>query len=79
MSGYGYLITFGENKFFKKVRARELSQLKGCLPECVNCGAIENLTIDHKLPKSTHPKARGYLANYQLMCAKCNESKGNKI
>ena len=76
MSGYGYLIAKG---FYKKVRWWELADLKGVPEKCVFCGSTENLTIDHKLPKSKHKKARGLLANYQIACYHCNQKKGSNM
>ena len=81
MSGYGYLIASCEQKFYKKIRVRDFSIIKGVEKKCVFCGRQEpeiKLTIDHKLPKSKNPKARGLLANYQLLCWPCNMLKGNK-
>ena len=77
MAGYGYLLQSTPEKYYKKVRAWELAELKGLPEKCEFCGATENLTIDHKLPKSTNPKARGLLANYRLLCARCNGSRRN--
>jgi 5-methylcytosine-specific restriction endonuclease McrA len=72
---YGYLVTKEGSGFWKKLHAKELAELKGLPFKCAKCGTSENLTIDHKLPKSTNPKARGILANYQLLCYDCNQKK----
>ena len=77
MSGYGYLISNTEKPFWKKVKADGLAELKGIPNECGKCGTTEKLTIDHKLPKSKNPKARGLLANYALLCWNCNMLKSN--
>lgn len=42
--------------------------------QCVNCGAVEKLVLDHVIPI-----ARGGLStldNLQLLCAECNRIKG---
>lgn len=79
MAGYGYLLQSCPQKFYVKVRVWELAKIKGIPNRCAFCGSTENLTIDHKLPKSKYKKARGLLANYQLLCYNCNMLKGNKI
>ena len=77
MAGYGYLISNTERPFWKKVTAKNLAALKGIPNCCSNCKTSEKLTIDHKLPKSKNPKARGLLANYGLLCWNCNMLKSN--
>ncbi len=77
MAGYGYLVSNTERPFWKKVTAKNFHLLKGGESKCAFCGTTEKLTIDHKLPKSKNPKARGLLANYQLMCWNCNMLKSN--
>ena len=76
MSGYGYQIN--NTGFYAKVRVKELAELKGIPKRCVNCGSEKFLTIDHKLEKSKHPKAKGFLSNYQILCEPCNNAKSNK-
>jgi 5-methylcytosine-specific restriction endonuclease McrA len=41
---------------------------------CVQCGAQENLTIDHVQPKAEG--GRTVVENLQVMCRPCNEAKG---
>ncbi len=72
---HGYLLQSVPEKYYKKVRWRELPKLKGLAKKCEFCGIEENLTIDHKLPQSSNPKARGLLANYRLLCEKCNNGR----
>lgn len=64
-------------KYWDKINARKLAFLKGWEYRCMDCGVEQNLTIDHRLPRSTHPKAAGLLANYKILCAPCNEGRGN--
>jgi hypothetical protein len=45
---------------------------------CAKCGAMEYLHIDHIKPKSLHPGLRLDISNMQVLCAKCNMSKGNR-
>ena len=78
MSGYGYLISNTQRPYWKKVTAKTLTELKGVPNKCQFCGIEEGLTIDHILPKFSNPKARGYLANYRLLCYSCNEGRTKK-
>jgi 5-methylcytosine-specific restriction endonuclease McrA len=75
MAGYGYQ---NKNGFWFKVTVNTLSELKGIPKRCAFCRDTYNLTIDHKLEKSKHPKARGFLANYQILCEPCNQKKSNR-
>jgi hypothetical protein len=45
---------------------------------CAKCGDTEHLHIDHIKPKSLHPGLRLDTSNMQVLCAKCNMSKGNR-
>ncbi len=45
----------------------------GC--KCVSCGSKDNLTLDHKLPKSRGGKTG--VDNLQTMCYDCNRKKGH--
>jgi len=45
---------------------------------CAKCGSTEHLHIDHIKPKSLHPGLRLDISNMQVLCAKCNLSKGNR-
>lgn len=45
---------------------------------CAKCGNTEHLHIDHIKPKSLHPGLRLDISNMQVLCAKCNMSKGNR-
>ena len=44
---------------------------------CVNCGVRENLEYDHILPVSKGGSST--VRNVQMLCEKCNRSKGAKI
>ena len=72
MAGYGYLLQSCPQRYYRKVNVRGLAELKGLPNKCEKCGSTENLMIDHKLPKAINPKARGLLANYRLLCERCN-------
>jgi hypothetical protein len=45
---------------------------------CAKCGCTEHLHVDHIKPKSLHPGLRLDISNMQVLCAKCNLSKGNR-
>jgi len=47
--------------------------------ECVYCGAVDNLSVDHILPISIYPELGAEYSNLQILCRSCNSSKGNKI
>lgn len=42
---------------------------------CVQCGSLDNLTIDHILPRAVG--GGNELSNLQLLCRHCNERKGS--
>ena len=44
---------------------------------CQNCFSIHNLTIDHITPRTL--LGAHTLDNMQLLCRRCNSSKGNKL
>jgi len=45
--------------------------------KCIQCGAINDLQIDHIYPKSKG--GSDVLGNLQVLCAKCNQKKSNKF
>jgi 5-methylcytosine-specific restriction endonuclease McrA len=44
---------------------------------CCYCGATENLTLDHVIPKSKG--GRGTFTNIQTLCKPCNTDKADKL
>ena len=44
---------------------------------CQACGAMEYLSVDHRIPRSKG--GPDDLENYQTLCRKCNSKKGNKM
>ena len=42
---------------------------------CVRCGSDQNLTIDHKIPRTAG--GGNELENLQLLCLRCNQQKGS--
>lgn len=44
---------------------------------CRHCGAIENLTLDHVIPKAYN--GSNSVWNLQLLCAKCNNEKADTL
>ena len=44
---------------------------------CLCCGAIDNLSIDHIIPVING--GENDLSNLQTLCKKCNSSKGTKV
>ena len=45
---------------------------------CVKCGATEELTVDHVIPKSMEG-GTCQLLNLQTMCKTCNSDKGRTV
>jgi 5-methylcytosine-specific restriction endonuclease McrA len=45
-------------------------------PWCVECGAIEDLTVDHIVPKVQG--GTDERANLQVLCGSCNSAKGGR-
>jgi len=52
------------------VKARRMS------PFCQDCGAVEDLTADHVLPKSDYPELVHALDNLAVRCRSCNSRRG---
>ena len=46
---------------------------------CKNCGKSSNLQVDHIKPRSKFPELALEYSNLQILCQRCNSSKGNKI
>jgi 5-methylcytosine-specific restriction endonuclease McrA len=44
---------------------------------CVECGTDENLTLDHRIPKSRGGSNED--SNLQTMCAACNQAKADSM
>jgi len=45
--------------------------------KCVKCGTTENLTLDHRIPRSRG--GRSTMENLQTMCHDCNNEKADKM
>lgn len=43
--------------------------------QCVECGANDNLEIDHILPVKSHPECAFDLDNLQVLCKECHKNK----
>lgn len=54
--------------------ARENVYKRDCY-KCLECGAKDNLTVDHIVPLSRG--GTNYFANLQTLCKNCNSKKGN--
>jgi HNH endonuclease len=53
----------------------ELWQRDGA--QCVECGAVQDLQVDHVIPLSLG--GSGELSNLQILCAHCNQTKGTGL
>lgn len=60
-----------------KVRDGFFNQITN--PVCLKCGVKEFLQVDHKLPKAVFPSLAYDPRNFQILCRKCNLSKGVEI
>lgn len=58
----------------KTIRTKIFARDNG---QCVFCGTIHNLTIDHKIPLSKG--GANNEDNLQTLCKDCNHAKGNKM
>lgn len=56
--------------------AQDRRRIKEEQPVCIKCGSTDRLAIDHKLPV-VWGGASCYM-NYQVLCIRCNSSKGIK-
>lgn len=61
---------------WKKIRDQVISRHDNI---CVRCGSIESLAVDHIYPRSKFPEKALDISNTQILCQKCNSSKGNRI
>ena len=53
-------------------------QLRQLHPWCKECGTTKDLTVDHIIPLvDLHPELRYEISNLQVLCRKCNSSKGD--
>lgn len=61
---------------WKLIRCQAMKTHKN---ECSICGSMQNLAVDHVLPRSKYPELALELSNTQILCIKCNSSKGNRL
>lgn len=47
--------------------------------QCMKCGAVDNITIDHIKPKSQYPELALDINNLQVLCWGCNKEKGREF
>lgn len=61
-------------------RWAELSkQIRAAHPWCKECGATNDLTVDHIIPLvDLHPDLRYEVSNLQVLCRRCNSRKGDR-
>lgn len=64
------------SKEWKELRTEAL-KLYGST--CKYCKSINNIQIDHILPRKYYPELALDITNLQPLCSKCNKKKGNKI
>lgn len=54
-------------------------QLREIHPFCKQCGSTKDLTVDHIIPLvDLHPELRYEISNLQVLCRRCNSSKGDR-
>lgn len=67
---------FLQSKEWKELRLKAL-ELYGSV--CKHCGSINNIQVDHILPRKYYPELALDIDNLQPLCSRCNKKKGNKI
>ncbi|MBL7161817.1 MAG: HNH endonuclease [Anaerolineales bacterium] len=75
-----YSVSVDENKGIKRQRISERVRIEVWRRDngqCVRCGSREKLEYDHIIPVSKG--GSNTTRNIELLCEKCNRSKGNKI
>ena len=60
---------------WKKIRNKAFTIYKNI---CAKCGSTDNLAVDHIKPRSKFPEKGLDISNTQILCLRCNSSKGNK-
>ena len=67
---------FYKSSDWRSLRNKVLKRQKNV---CVRCGAKDQLTVDHKKPRSKFPHKALEYNNLQILCRSCNSEKGAKI
>ena len=57
---------------WQKLRGRVLR----AHPYCCDCGATDDLTVDHVIPIARAPELALDVSNLEVRCRRCNASKG---
>lgn len=68
---------YRSKKIKGNVTTDQINELFKNQKNCIRCTSIEYLEIDHIIPLSKG--GHHSIENLQLLCRKCNRSKGNKI
>jgi len=68
-------------KFYSSMEWRSLREkiFKNKLKKCVKCGSKYDLEVDHIKPRSKYPDLALSFDNLQILCKKCNVTKGNRL
>lgn len=53
------------------------TRLRKASPFCQNCGARDDLTVDHIIPTSEAPELAREVLNMRVLCRSCNSRRGN--
>lgn len=68
-----------ENKYMHPTyRERRLTVFSEYGKQCLKCGSIEDVQIDHIKPVSKFPELFLSIGNMQPLCKTCNKQKSNK-
>lgn len=74
---YGHKRRATKNKSGGILTATDIRAIYAAYPTCLACGSEDGLSLDHVIPIVRG--GRNSIENMQVLCCRCNSSKGSKI